>query len=109
MLCNFHIKSHKITAYGYFRVPCLPPQTKEGQLSFKVQQIAQVWEYGSRAGCLSNSQLILAITYKSCIYSVELKTKIAPAASSNLVLTHRLNKEILVDLQTLPPALSQTC
>lgn len=71
----FCLESHKITAYGYLRVPCLPPQTKEGQLSFKVQQIAQVWEYGSRAGCLSNSQLILAVTDKSCLYFVELKTK----------------------------------
>lgn len=62
----------------------------------------------NKTKCLSHSQLILAITHKSCMYSVD-STKIAPVAASHLVLTHRLIKEILVDLQTLPPALSQTC
>lgn len=39
------LESHKLAAYGYFRVARLHPQTKGGQFSFNVEKIAEVLEY----------------------------------------------------------------
>lgn len=52
-------ESHKIAAYGYFKVARLHPQTKGGQFSFKVEKIAEVLEYAGSMQFLSDSELIL--------------------------------------------------